>query len=227
MKRLILLAVLLFVSSAFGQLVLVGGCAAAATSCTPVVKTGKTFAAGQFIYSFAFRTATGAPTLDGGFSNVNSASGSSSSFHSGCAVSTSGSPSSGTWTNATAIVTLIYSGTAATTTGNCLSKGVGGNATGSGTGTTVTYTGLTMTQSNGTSWVIGAVGDSTTACTPATVLVSEENSGTAIIGNDTNGGVSSFSALTCTGSGNWKTNTLEILTPQVGTHQLMLMGVGL
>ena len=216
LRHVFLLAFLLAALPAFGQLVLVGGCAASATSCTPATVGGHTFASGQFIYTFAFRTATTAPTLSSSptFTGLDTASASSSSFRSGCAVSTSGSPSSGTWANATRVVTLIYSGSPATSTANCASSGVGGKtASGtSGTTSTITYTGITLTHGDGSSWVIGAAGGSAAVCTPATVLHAEESS-TDLVGNDTNGGVTSFSTLTCTGStGNWKSDTVELLS---------------
>lgn len=207
---------------AFGQLVLVGGCSAtAATSCTPATVGGHSFASGQLIYTFAFRTATTAPTLSSSptFTALDTASASASSFRSGCAVSTSGSPSSGTWANATRVVTLIYSGSPATTTANCASSGVGGKTTAgtSGTTSTITYTGITLTHGDGSSWVIGAAGGSAAVCTPATILHSEE-SATDLVGNDTNGGVTSFSTLTCTGSaGNWKSDTVELLSTTLAT----------
>lgn len=207
---------------AFGQLVLVGGCSAtAATSCTPATVGGHSFASGQFIYTFAFRTATTAPTLSSSptFTALDTASASTSSFRSGCAVSTSSSPSSGTWANATRVVTLIYSGSPATTTANCASSGVGGKTTAgtSGTTSTITYTGITLTHGDGSSWVIGAAGGSAAVCTPATILHSEE-SATDLVGNDTNGGVTSFSTLTCTGSaGNWKSDTVELLSTTLAT----------
>ena len=216
LRHVFLLAFLLAALPAFGQLVLVGGCAASATSCTPATVGGHTFASGQFIYTFAFRTATIAPTVSSSptFIGLDTASASSSSFRSGCAVSTSGSPSSGTWANATRVVTLIYSGSPATSTVVCASSGVGGKtASGtSGTTSTITYTGITLTHGDGSSWVIGAAGGSAAVCTPATVLYAEE-SGTDLVGNDTNGGVTSFSTLTCTGStGNWKSDTVELLS---------------
>jgi hypothetical protein len=224
-RHILLTAFLVLGLRAFGQIVLVGGCAANATNCTPAVKSGKTFASGQFIYTFAYRTATTAPTLSSSptFTQIATASASSSSFRSGCAVATSGSPSSGTWANATYVVTLIYSGSPATTTANCVTTGVGfKTAAGtSGTGTTVTFTGGTLTRTAGNSWVVGAMGDSTTACYPASGLTSEEATG-LINGGDTEGGVASFSSKTCTGSGNWKSDTFEIFgqhaTPTFGTN---------
>ena len=215
MRRYLILAILLCAASAFGQqITLVGGCAAVATSCTPAVKGGGVFASGQFEYVFAYRSATTAPTLPAGFTSVDTASASSSSFRSGCTVTSSSSPSSGTWTNATNVAVLIYSGVAGTTPANCKNLGIGGHtSTGtSGTTSTITYTTITLTNSTGTSWVIGAAGSSAAVCTPATVFTAEY-SATDLVANDTNGGVTSYSSsLTCTGTaGNWKSDTVELL----------------
>ena len=52
---------------------------------------------------------------------------------------------------------------------------------------------------------------STTFCTPSTMTAQETVTGSVNIFNDTNGGVSSWPSTNCTGSGNWKTEVLEIL----------------
>jgi hypothetical protein len=222
MGKLFCICMLMLCGTTIGlgqQITLVGGCAAATTSCTPTVKGGGVFAAGQFEYVFAYKSSTTAPTLQSGFIGIDTASASSSSFRSACQVTSSSSPTSGTWTGATQLIVLIYSGVAGTTTANCKNLGIGGHTTAgtSGTTSTLTYTTITLSNSTGTSWVIGAAGSSAAVCTPATVFTSQYTS-TDGVGNDTNGGVTSFSTLTCTGStGNWKTDTVELLarTPTI------------
>ena len=212
MKLLILILFLAATVSA-QQIVLVGGCASTGTSCSPTVQGGQTFAGGQFEYVFAYRSATTAPTLPSGSITLDTASVSSSSFRSGCQVTSSNSPASGTWTNATLVIVQIYSGVASDHTASCKTLGTGGRTTAgtSGTTSTYTFTGVTLTNGTGTSWIVAAVGSSAAVCTPATVLHSEYTT-TNAIGHDTNGGVSSFSTLTCMGTtGNWKSDTVELL----------------
>ena len=211
MKLLILILFLAATVSA-QQIVLVGGCASTGTSCSPTVQGGQTFAGGQFEYVFAYRSAT-MPRFPSGFITLNTASVSSSSFRSGCQVTSSNSPASGTWTNATLVIVQIYSGVASDHTASCKTLGTGGRTTAgtSGTTSTYTFTGVTLTNGTGTSWIVAAVGSSAAVCTPATVLHSEYTT-TNAIGHDTNGGVSSFSTLTCMGTtGNWKLDTVQLL----------------
>lgn len=218
MKRLVLLCMLLCACApAWAQLTLVGGCAATATSCTPATIGGHSFAAGQFQYTFAMRTATTAPTLPGTFTALDTASASSSSFRSGCLVMTSSAPDSSAWTNATRVMTLIYSGTAATATANCVTAGVGFHTSSgtSGTTSTVTVTGGTLANTGGTSVVIGAVGSSAATCLPP-AFPSQETTTNGAIGDLE--GASSYSTSTCTGStGNWKSDTVELLAAPVAT----------
>lgn len=214
MKRWLLFLFLLIATAipASAQITLVGGCAATATSCTPVVKSGQTFATGQFVYTFAYRSATTAPTLPSGYTTLDTASASSSSFRSGCAVMTTATPPASMWTNATRVLTLVYSGAAATTTATCVSAGIGGRTSAgtSGTTSTYTYTTVTLANANASSWVISVVGSSAAACTP-TGLTSEYTASSLIIASDTAAPVTSFATKTCTGTtGNWKSDTVEL-----------------
>lgn len=182
-------------------------CAAATTSCVmPATKVG------DFIYVFAFRSATTAPSLPAGFTTVATASANNSSFRSGCKIALTTSEASGTWTNATSITVTIYRGIRnGLTTATCVSGGIGGNTNSSGTTSTITYGTITMTVSDGSSWVVGASGNSVGTCTPA--LMSSRTAQTTVnITNDTNAGATSWSSTNCTGStGNWKSNVIEIL----------------
>ena len=193
----------------------VAGCVAnAANNCTWANFAGHSASVGDLLYYFAFRTATTAPTAPGSTTNLDTASASSSSFRSGCAVLTSTTPAAITATNATSIFVAIIHNTSATTTANCVTNGVGFHTTAGASGTTSTYTftGGTLSNTSGSSLVLGAVGSSTAPCTPASLTINSANSSTDIFDNDTNGGVSSFTTTTCTGTtGNWKTDTVEFL----------------
>ena len=193
----------------------VAGCVAnAATNCTWANFAGQTAAIGDFGYYFAFRTATTAPTAPGSTTSVDTASASTSSFRSGCWVLTSATPATITATNATRIYVLILHGAKAKATATCLTEGIGfrTSAGTSGTTSTYTFTGGTLQDKSGNSFIIGSVGSSTAPCTPSTLTVRSGNSSTDIFNNDSNGGVASFSTATCSGTtGNWKTDTIEVL----------------
>lgn len=216
MRRL-LLALIFLTANATGAVVPtpVAGCVAnAANNCLWANFSGQTAGIGDYGYYFAFRTATTAPTAPGSTTNLDTASASTSSFRSGCWVLTSATPATITATNATSIYVLIVHGAKAKTTATCLTNGIGFRTSGGASGTTSTYTftGGTLTDKSGNSFVIGSVGSSAAPCTPASLTKRTVNSSTNIFDNDTNGGVTAFSTTTCTGTtGNWKTDTVEIL----------------
>lgn len=222
MRRLLILATLLCAAPAWATKsvpVLVGSCAAVATSCTPTVVGGHSFAAGQFEYTFAYRSAVTAPTKPAAYTALDTASASTSSFTSGCVVLTTTTPNSTAWTNATLVMSLVYSGVAAQATADCATAGVGGRtATGtSGTTSTITITGITLTNGGGSSTVIGAVGSSAAACLTA-AFTSEKTTTNAVIG-DIPAGAASYSTQTCTGTtGNWKSDTVELLAASTVVH---------
>lgn len=199
----------------------IGGCAAATTSCAMPGNN-----VGDYIYAFAFRTATTAPTLPSGWTTIATNSASSSSFRSGCKVATGTSETSGTWTNATSLTVEIYRGANATLTANCATVGmsIGTTASGTGTTSTINYPALTMSNADGKSWVIGASGSSGATCTPSG-MTSEQAQTTVNILNDTNGGVASWGSTNCTGStGNWKSNVVELIPRPTYTTTVTLIG---
>ena len=193
----------------------VAGCVAnAATNCTWSNLSGRSASVGDLLYYYAFRTATTAPTAPGSTTNLDTASASTSSFRSGCAVLTSTTPAAVTAANATRIVVAIIHGTPATATANCVTLGIGYHTTAgtSGTTSTYTFTGGQLTVADGSSLIVGMVGSSAAPCTPASLTNNATLSSTDIFYNDTNGGVSSFATTTCSGTtGNWKTDVVEFL----------------
>ena len=224
MRKLLFILALLVPCAAQAQIVLVASCAAVATSCVPSVVGGHSLAAGQFEYTFAYKSSTSAPTKPSSYTQIATASASSSSMRSGCVVLTSSTPDSDAWTSATLVVSLVYSGAAATTTANCVTAGIGFKTTGgtSGTTSTITFTGGSLTHTDNSSWIVAAVGSSAAVCTPATVLASEITT-TNGNGLDTNGTVSSYSSKTCTGTtGNWKSDTFELLAAAVANPTFSL-----
>ncbi len=180
--------------------------------------------AGSLKIVFALRNNNATPpSLPSGWTTI--ASGTTANFTGsyriGCNVSSSSSDtSSGTWTNASVVVGLSYSGTKAGTTANCNTTGTGGGAESDTATTTVTYAGITMSVSSGSSWVAGLEGSPASAhtCTPAgmTLVHSENTHGS--LSADTNAGVTGWSTTTCgvAGSFNNATYVIEILAASAG-----------
>lgn len=222
MRKALQLALLLLIATpSWGAISKIGGCAAATTSCT---MPGN--AVGDYIYAFAFRSALTAPTLGSGFTTIATNSASTSSFRAGCKVATTTTEVSGTWTNATSLTVEIYRGANATLTANCATVGMSIGTTASGTGatSTINYPALTMSNTDGKSWVIGASGSSGATCTPSG-MTSSQNQTTVNILNDTNGGVSAWSSTNCTGTtGNWKSNVVELIPRPTYTTTVTLIG---
>lgn len=118
---------------------------------------------------------------------------------------------------------LVYTGTSTTTPIST------GHAVATGTGTTVTYPALTMVNTSGSSWVVGMGthrSTNTTITTAPTGMTHRTGSTVAgtVSGNDTNGGVSSWSLTTesvgGTSSG-WGCYTVEILAAPTGGINLV------
>lgn len=198
------------------------GAAAAVTrasNCTSVSATCTFGSAstGDLQIVFAFSGST-LPTLPANWTSLGSATNAPDSII-GCHVAANGSDTASTWTNATRVIGLSYSGTAVGTSANCNTTGIGGSSILSfvSTGTTYTFGTITMTSGN---WVAGfSNANNGTPCatttnltgTPITVASANQR-GAA---NDSNGGISSFSSQTCTGTSGTPhyTNVLEILAP--------------
>ena len=219
MKRLFLLLLALAVPASavtYTTPVAVAGCVAnAANNCTWANFGGHSASVGDWVYYFAFRTATTAPTAPASTTNLDTASASSSSFRSGCYILASTTPAAVTATNATRISVTIYHSAyqAGNVTANCpASVGFHTSAGASGTTSTYSFTGGTLTNTNGHSLVIGSVGSSAAPCIPTSLPNNVQNS-TDIIDGDTGAtGVSTFTTSTCTGTtGNWKTDTVELM----------------
>lgn len=222
------IATLIFLATlpahATGALVLVGGCAATATSCTPTVIGGHSFAAGDIQYTFAYRSAVTAPTKPASFTALDTGSANSSSFRSGCLVLTTTTPDSSVWTNATRVESLVYSGGNAIATADCVTHGVGFHVAAgtSGTTSTYTFTGGALTITDGSSTVVAAVGSSAATCIPTSpAYTSRETTTDGIIADLEN--TTAAATGTCTGTaGNWKTDVVELIaSPTAGTPTLI------
>lgn len=168
---------------------------------------------GDLILVVAFRTGSNStPTLVSGYTSLQTVVTNSAGSILAYKIATATNDTSGTWTSGTNMIISVYTGTNTTTP-------IGGNAVATNVGTTVSYPALTMTNSSGSSWVAG-IGThrstNTTINVAPTGMVNRGSSTVAgtVSGNDTNGGVSSWSLTTesvgGTSSG-WGCYTVELL----------------
>lgn len=189
----------------------VGGAAGTNSATLPA------FESGDIAIVFAFRDgSTTNPSVPAGWTNItNTADGTTCSATIGWRRLVYTDTTTGTWTNASRVVVVVYRGCEPFITP------VGGGANGAGTTNTVAYNTFTMTRSNNTSWVVGLVGhrsvDTTidsAAITGMTARVSGVDATAEAAAWDTNGTVSSWSTtnqtITGTASG-WVTRMVELL----------------
>jgi hypothetical protein len=175
------------------------------------------FASGDIAITFAFRDGnTTNPTIPAGWTNItNTSDGTSCSVSVGWRQLVNSDTTTGTWTNASRVVVVVYRGCEPFITP------VGGGANSAGTTNTVTYGAVTMTRGDGTSWVLGLVGHRSTDTTVDSAAISgmtARGGGVDATAEahawDTNGGVASWSStnqtITGTASG-WVTRTVELL----------------
>jgi len=155
--------------------------------------------AGDMLVFFAYRDgSTTLPTLPGDCTNITNNGGGTIN---GCAriaykIAASGSETSGTWTNATSLVCLVYR----PGTGETLSVGASASAT--NTNGTASIPAVTLQNSDGTSWVVAGVGinlddeSDLPASNPSGMIrrVGVADATDEAAGYDTNGGVTSFTA---------------------------------
>lgn len=175
------------------------------------------FQSGDVAIVFAFRDgSTTNPTVPTGWTNItNTADGTTCSASVGWRRLVYTDTTTGTWTNATRVVVVVYRACEPFITP------VGGGANSAGTTNTVTYAAVTMSRADGTSWVVGLGGhrsvDTTinsASITGMTARTSGVDANAEAAAWDTNGGVSSWSStnqtITGTASG-WVTRTVELL----------------
>ncbi|NGQ93377.1 hypothetical protein G5V65_21045 [Rhodobacter sp. HX-7-19] len=169
-------------------------------------------AAGDLLLMFAYRDgSTTAPALPAGWTDLNNGGTATNSCRIAYKIAASGSEVSGTWTNATSLICLVYRSDGII--------GVGGVARSSAASTTVSYPALTMVNTDGTSWVAGfgahrSVNTSVeTPPTGMTNITSVLDATDEAAAHDTNGPVSSWSLTTVSVGGTssgWIGATVEI-----------------
>jgi hypothetical protein len=190
-----------------------------------------TYQAGDIILIYAYRSATTAPSLPAGWTNIGTASAGATSYRLGWKLAASASETSGTWTNATGLVCWVGRGIST-------SKTPVGNSTGN-TGTTATPNfGTNTLLSNGGSWIVAfAANHSTTSTleTPPTGMVNRVDLvGVAdeYVCHDTNGvydGNWPATTVNATVSAEYRSANVEIRS-EAGldnNHQFMKVGDGI
>lgn len=119
-------------------------------------------------------------------------------------VATGSTTTSGTWTNATEMVCLVYRGV----------KVIGANAVLGGNSNIIAYPALTLQRTDNSSWVVGVAGhrSATNVEVAPTGMTNRASTGTEAAGHDTNGTVSSWSQQTVTvsASSGWRSWTVEL-----------------
>jgi len=179
-----------------------------------------THQSGDLLLFFAYRDGSlTAPSLPSGYTSVltkSDASGADNSCRVGWKIATSGSETSGTWTNATSLLCHVYRGTDQTAP-------IGGTSTwsyGEAGTASIDYRTITMSVTNNTSWVVGFAGHratDTSLQTPPTGMVNRTTVADATdeaAGHDTNRGVASWSTQTVSVGGTtngWCSIVVEIL----------------
>jgi hypothetical protein len=144
--------------------------ARAGTNCTGTTSCTPTNAIGDLQLAYAFRDGSQtAPTVPAGWTSagtgsINGTSTNDSSAVLACKIATSANEASGTFTNANALVVMVYSGVGGTTANcNTISIGTPSFFTSTVNTTTTTETFNSLTVGVATSWVVGFGGCS--ACT--------------------------------------------------------------
>lgn len=191
----------------------IGACNGATTTCTLPTR-----AANDLIVTCAYKASITAPAAPTGYTAITStsASGSSSSQNCACRIATNNTSDNVTWTSTAGVVVQIYRGQRDTTTCN---NNIGGKATGTGAVTTLTFPAITMSVTDGTSWLMGFAGQTSatnlsTNGTPSGKTL-RTSGGTTVVGWDTNAGVASDGSATATitSANRWRAAQLEILAP--------------
>ena len=164
--------------------------------------TVPTHLAGDLIIICAYRSNTTAASLPSGYSSILTKSGTTASIRVGYKIATTTNDSSGTWTNALALVCHVYR----PSSGNTM--GIGTSASAAQTTNTINYPALTLADGfSGNSWIAGFCGVSNTTNTIAVApsgMTNESHETAAAAqcaGHDTEGGVSSWSSTNATTTG--------------------------
>lgn len=196
----------------------VGANAAAATSVTiPAHQVG------DLILIFAYRdgsnTSPTTPTAGGTvptWINISSVGSNTNSTNFRYAVATSTTTTSGTWTNATEILCMVYRGAS-----------IGANGGTGGASTTISYPAITLQRQDNSSWVVGIAGHRTATNVEVAPsgMTNRISTGTELAGHDSDGTRTNWTAqsVTVNASSGWRSSVVElrdktvVLTADKGT----------
>jgi hypothetical protein len=186
-----------------------------------------THISGDIIVLFCHRDgSTTAPTLPGGYTSIANSGANTTSARIGYKIADGTETTTGTCANATSVAYEILRGQD--------TSPIGGNAAGGASSSSIAYNTVTMTRSDGTSWVLGFAGHRTaTNVGQNPAGMSLRTSASDIAASDTNGGVSSWStqSVTVNQTSGWRSYTVEILalppppTPCSGTCPTLVQDV--
>jgi len=185
----------------------------AATSASGVSVTIPTHNVGDLLVIYAYRDGNNAaPTVPtgSGWTSIATTGGANNNSSALAYKIATGGDVSGTWTNATQVIVHVYRGVAASP--------IGANAFQSGNSNTVTYSALTMSVTNSSSWVVGFGGDrgtNTNVQNPPIGMINRTvilDTLSEVAGHDTNTGVSLWGAqnVSVVAKNAWMTRVLEI-----------------
>jgi hypothetical protein len=172
------------------------------------------FNVGDIAIVFAYRDGSNTPpSLPAGWNTILGATGANTnSARSGFRYLQSGDTTTGTWTNATSVICLVYRATGGVAT-------VGASARGSGSSTTITYPAVTLQDPNGDSWGIRFAGHRSTNVTIETApsgytnRTSVSDATDEAAGFDSNGGITSGASGTASVGGTasgFEAHTIEL-----------------
>ena len=181
---------------------------------------------GDIIFIFAFRdgnnTAPTTPIAGGTVPSwvlINSAGANTCSANCRYFVATATTTTSGTWTNATEVLCMVYRGAR-----------LGANTVATAATNVLTFSALTLQRTNNTSWVIGFTGHRTATNVEVapTGMTNRISAGTEVAGHDTNGTVASWTSRTVTVNATLGSRTLVaelrdsrlVLTAEAGARTI-------
>ena len=152
-----------------------------AVSANAASATLSSTAAGDLIVVFAYSTSTTIPSIPAGYTSLTATAGTQQACTCGWKVSAGGETSTGSWTNATNVVAMVYSGASAVGAIGALQ---------SGSSTAIASAGPTYQDSSGASWGVFLAGakSNTAAWQSSFSAYGVRTSQTTIAGYDTGGG---------------------------------------
>lgn len=202
----------------------VGGTAAATSSVSL-----PTFAEGDIALCLAYRDGSNSPPglPSSGWTGIAASGANNNSSRLGYRVLQGGETTTGTWANATEVQVVILRGQHS-------AAPIGANAPGGANNSNqLSYTGFTLSDTSGTSWIVGMAGHGTATNVNSKAVsgMTTRSNGVTSLGAHTAEGVSSFSTspytTTVNASSGWRSYAVEVIAANptsTGTVRLSLEG---